>query len=320
MSRMMTYSDAAALLKEHDNFSIITHINPDGDTLGSACALCSVLRRMGKNAVLYPNSGVMKKFKPYVSGYMADEIPSADFVISVDTATEFRMSDGYNGHVDFEIDHHPTNSLYADNCIVEPTFAATAQAVMKLIDELTGDYTPGEATLLYLGLSTDTGCFRYNNTDADAYLAAAKLKNAGADTLTVNTNIFGKVTPSRMKLEGMIYSSATLHFDGLVTVAIVSREMLAESGATNDDLDDLSNVANRIEGSMMAVTIKQQDDGCRVSLRSAPGYSSVKVCSAFGGGGHEAASGCTIKASPEEAKRMLLERIKEVLDERNSAD
>lgn len=316
----MTYSEAAELLKANNNFAIITHIHPDGDTLGSACALCSVLRRMGKQAVVYPNSGTVKKFVPYVSGYMAQEAPDADFVISVDTATEFRMANGYNGHVDFCIDHHPTNSRYADFDIVEPGFAATAQAVLKLADELTGNVTPEEATLLYLALSTDTGCFRFNNTDSDAFMAAARLVEAGADTKTVNTNIFGKVSASRLKLEGMIFESLSIHFEGLVAVATVTDEMIKASGASEDDLDDLANIANRIEGSVMAVTVKQQDNGCRISVRSAPGYSSVKVCEAFGGGGHEAASGCTIQAAPEEAKRFLLERIKEVLDERNSSD
>ena len=170
-----------------------------------------------------------------------------------------------------------------------------------------------EATLLYIGLSTDTGCFRYANANAAAFRAAAEMLRYGADSQEVNERFFRKVSLARLKLESMIYGSLRFYRGGQIAVACVTREMLGKAGAREEDLDDLASLAGRAEGCELSLTIREQDDGTsKVSVRSSDKVSSCAICEVFGGGGHVRASGCTIYGDAEKAREMLLSVIDEV--------
>lgn len=309
----MNYKQCAKALLSHDNILIITHKNPDGDTVGSAAALCSFLRRLGKNAALYRNPQVSAKLMSYTAEFYAEEDFKAKYIVAVDTATEGLFPKGFDGKVDLCIDHHPTNSGYAKELLCGPDKASCAEVVFELAESLGIEPNAQEATLLYIALSTDCGSFQYHNTKADTLLAASKLVRLGADNATVNTVFFRKVSMARIKLESMIYSGMTFYRDGKIAVAIITQDMLRESGATEDDLDDLAGLAGRSERSMLNVTIREQTDGSsKVSVRSSREVSSSDICAVFGGGGHAMAAGCTIYGEPEKARDMLLNVIDEV--------
>ncbi len=309
----MNFKACAKALLSHDNILIITHKNPDGDTVGSAAALCSFLRRLGKKAALYRNPQVTEKLMGYTSQYFADEDFEAKYVVAVDTATEGLFPKGFDGKVDLCIDHHPTNSGYAKELLCGPEKASCAEVVFELADSLGIEPNAEEATLLYIALSTDCGSFQYHNTKADTLLAASKLVALGADNATVNTVFFRKVSMARIKLESMIYSSMTFHRDGKIAVAIITQEMLKNSGANEDDLDDLAGLAGRAEGTLLNITIREQEDSSsKVSVRSTKDVSSSDICAVFGGGGHDMAAGCTIFGEPEKAREMLLNVVDEV--------
>lgn len=310
---MMNYKQCAKTLLSHENILILTHKNPDGDTMASAAALCSALQRGGRTAYLYPNPQVKDKLRPFVEAYFAPAGYQYKYVVAVDIATEGLLPQGYEGMVNLCIDHHPTNSHYAAAELVKAEKSSCAEAVMELILNINTDITQEEATLLYIGLSTDTGCFQYANTNAATLRAGAELLRLGANNKLVNQVFFRKVSRARLLLESMIYANMDYYRDGRITVATVTLDMMKKAGATEDDCDDLAGLAGRAENSQVNITIKEQEDGnCKISVRSVPEVSSSDICAVFGGGGHAMAAGCSIMGNPEKAKELLLQVIDEV--------
>lgn len=309
----MNNNEFAKCLSGRDKFLILTHKNPDGDTVGSACALCSALRRKGKTAYLYPNRQISKKLMPYAEPLFAPEGYAPGCVLSVDIATEELFPLGFAGKAELCVDHHPTNSHFAKKELIKPERSACGEIVLDLIKTLCGKPDRDEATLLYIALTTDTGCFQYANVNARSFSAAAELVGYGADNRKVSLEFFRKVSDARIKLEGLIYSSMEYYRDGTLTVATVTNDMLKQAGADEDDCDDLAGLPGRAESSIVSVTIKELEDGkSKISVRSNPGVSSSDICAVFGGGGHELAAGCTISSPPDKAKEMLLAVIDEL--------
>lgn len=309
----MNYRECAKYLRERDRFRLLTHKNPDGDTLASAGALCLALRRLGKTAWLYPNTGLTRKMRLYVGKLIEPEGFEPECTVAVDIATSSLFAEGFSGKVQLCIDHHPTNAHYAENELIRDEKSACGEIVLELIKSLCGDVTADEATLLDIAVTTDTGCFQYANTDAHTFAAASELLRLGADHQAVCRDFFRKVSPARLRLEGMIYSDMGFYRDGKVVIALVTQEMLRRSGATQDDFDDLAGLSGRAEGSDINIIIRELDTGeSKVSVRSVPGVSSTAIAGAFGGGGHEMAAGCTLPVPPEKAREMLLAVIDEV--------
>lgn len=309
----MTAQECSQLLLSKNNILIITHTNPDGDTLCSAAALCSALRRAGKRANLFRNPAVTSKYMPHVEKYFAPKSFKPKYIVSVDVATEKMFADGFDGAIDLCIDHHPTNSHYAKKELVCPDKAACGEIVLAVIKEMCGGITQEEADLLYIAVTTDTGCFQYLNTNAATFRAAAELLEYGADNGMVNVKFFRKVSRARLKLEGMIYSNMGFYRDGKIAVAIITKEMLRQAGAGEEDCDDLAGLAGRAEGTSVNITIRERDNGSsKVSVRTGRDVSSSDICAVFGGGGHAMAAGCTIDCPPEKARDMLLAVIDEV--------
>ena len=309
----MTAQECSQLLLSKNNILIITHTNPDGDTLCSAAALCSALRRAGKRANLFRNPAVTTKYMPHVEKYFAPKSFKSKYIVSVDVATEKMFAEGFDGAIDLCIDHHPTNSHYAKKELVCPDKAACGEIVLAVIKELCGGITQEEADLLYIAVTTDTGCFQYLNTNAATFRAAAELLEYGADTGMVNVKFFRKASRARLKLEGMIYSTMGFYRDGKISVAIITNEMLRQAGAGEEDCDDLAGLAGRAEGASVNITIRERDNGSsKVSVRTGRDVSSSDICAVFGGGGHAMAAGCTIDCPPEKARDMLLAVIDEV--------
>lgn len=309
----MTAQECSQLLLSKNNILIITHINPDGDTLCSAAALCSALRRAGKRANLFRNPAVTTKYMPHVEKYFAPKSFKSKYIVSVDVATEKMFAEGFDGAIDLCIDHHPTNSHYAKKELVCPDKAACGEIVLAVIKEMCGGITQEEADLLYIAVTTDTGCFQYLNTNAATFRAAAELLEYGADTGMVNVKFFRKASRARLKLEGMIYSTMGFYRDGKISVAIITKEMLRQAGAGEEDCDDLAGLAGRAEGASVNITIRERDNGSsKVSVRTGRDVSSSDICAVFGGGGHAMAAGCTIDCPPEKARDMLLAVIDEV--------
>ncbi len=311
----MTLNEAAGWLGENDGYLILTHTRPDGDTLGSAAALCSALRRAGKRAFLYPNPEVTEKFLPFVSPFFADRGFQPEHTVSVDIASPGLFPAGFEGRVELAIDHHPSNSGFAAHTVLDASRAACGEIVLTLIGLLHGGPTREEADLLFIAVSTDTGCFQYANVTENTFLSAAALARAGADTAGLSRLFFRTFSRARLALEGAVYSRLRTFRGGEIVVNIVTLDMIRQTGVTENDMDDLAALAGKLEGHQVSLTIRENENGsCRVSLRSGRRVNVSDIAKLFGGGGHAMAAGCTVKAGPEEALALLLPPIEAALD------
>ncbi len=312
MSRMLTASECAAWLLESDDYLIISHRRPDGDTLGSGAALCSALRRAGKRAWCLDNPETINNHRPFVAPYLAGEGAKPVTPVTVDVASEGLFPEGVTGPIPLAIDHHPSNSRFAENLCLAAERSSCGELVLEIIKALCGGIDAEEAKLLYMAVSTDTGCFQYSNTNAATLRAAAELIDAGADNSELNIALFRTMSRARMALEGRMLTGMRYYKGGKVSVNIVTLAMLAECGADDNDCDDLAGLAGKAEGSEISLTLREVAEGeTKVSARSKPGWNVSEVCAVYGGGGHAMAAGVTLHCGPEEALELMLGAIDE---------
>ena len=309
---MLTVSETAALLRTFDNVLILTHIRPDGDTVGCAAALCAGLRALGKIAYLLPNSGLTVPTAPYFSPYTAPADFVPEKIVSTDIATVGLFPDNakpYVGRVDLAIDHHPSFEYFGKENIVRPEAAACGELLYDILASL-GPITPEMALPLYVAISTDTGCFAYNNTTAQTHAVAAALMRTGIDYKTVNKVFFRTKTRKRMQLEGAMLSTCEFFDRDRVAILSVPISMMERVNATETDAEDLSALGGQIEGVDCAVTMRElRPDVWKMSVRTGSRINATNVCQLLGGGGHAAAAGCTVEATWPEAKRRILDAI-----------
>ena len=309
----MTYLEAAEFLKLRDNFLILTHKRPDGDTIGSAVGLCELLRALGKTAWLLPCLDATALFTDYLEGHEAPEGFVPDTVVSVDVAGLGLLppnAEPYRARIDLAIDHHPSNEFFAKETCLEADKSACGEIVWKICDRL-GIMNPAIAVPLYVAVSTDTGCFVYGNTNPHTHRVAAALMEEDIPYQALNKKHFRTKSMSRMKLESIILREMHLYHDGAVAVAPISLTTLAEAGATTDDTEDIAAFVGQIEGVLHSATIRELKAGeCKISLRTNPNFlNATATCARLGGGGHIAASGCTVMGTMEEAEAAIVAAI-----------
>lgn len=312
----MELNEAAELLRQHDNILILTHRRPDGDTIGCAVGLCAALRGIAKTAHILPNEDATSLFAPYLAGYTAPEGFVPEFVVSVDIAghTLFtpRGAEWLRRGIDLAIDHHPSYEGFGVEHCVDADRAACGELVYELVCRL-GPVTAEIALPLYVAVSTDTGCFMYSNTTADSHRVAAALMETGIDYAGANKRHFRTKTLRRMKLESLLIEHMELFDGGTIAITAVSLADMARLGADERDAEDISAFLGQVEGVETAVTIRQmQPKECRLSVRTAKGFSATKVCAYLGGGGHAAAGGCTVMGTLDEARAAVMEAIRAV--------
>lgn len=183
MTKSLTRVETAAFLSDHDNYVILTHIRPDGDTLGSASALCLGLRSLGKTAHVLVNTGVGGRFCWMLEGLTVEEAGKDDTVISTDVASPGMLPDnaqGYLGRVRLRIDHHGSATSFSDLELVDPDSASCAEVVYDVLELMEAPRQAEVLDRIYVGLSTDTGCFRFANTTAHTFRVAAACAEGGA--------------------------------------------------------------------------------------------------------------------------------------------
>ncbi len=305
--------ECVSLLKEFDNYLILSHRNPDGDTLGSAFALKRALDLMGKKTMVRCVDEIHPKFS-----YLWENLDNADIefdkIIAVDVADKKLLGEDfeekYGDNIWLCIDHHMSNREYSKNLLLEDR-AAAAVVIYEVICELGVEITPEIANCIYTGLATDTGCFMFSNTTPTVHRIAAEVMEKGANYTLINRLMFETKSISYMKLEQMAVASIKTHFDGKCAIMTITREMFSESGASSSECDGIAGIPRKIEGVKIGVTIRERHDGSyKVSLRTIEPYDASKICGKFGGGGHNRAAGCEFNCSLEELEAQLLEVIK----------
>lgn len=306
-------NQCAQLLKDNDNILILTHAHPDGDTLGCGFALCRALMKLGKICAVINSDVIPKKYD-----YLFDDIAPIRFkpgyVVAVDVATPNLLGD-LNGqyHIDLCIDHHSTNTEYADNLLLEDTPAA-CEIMYDIIKALDVEIDSKMAGCLYTGLTTDTGCFRYASTTAKTYRAAADLIELGADNGTINRVMFETKTKTYARLERMALESMEFFENERVAVITVTQDMYKKTGSNEQETEALAPLTRQVEGVEIGITIREKTDGtCKASLRTFESVNAAELARFFGGGGHNQAAACRFDCGVDAAKAQLVEKCGELL-------
>lgn len=310
----MNIHETAELLKQFDNVLILTHVRPDGDTIGCAAALCRALRDMGKAAYLLYNDGITTTYEKYAAPYWAAEDFVPAHVVAVDIATVELFPDNakaYAQRVELCIDHHPSNTFYAENTCLDTTAAAACEIVYAIVKELT-PITPVIALALYVGISTDCGCFQYANTTPRTHRIAAELMEL-VDVAAVNHDLFRTKSRVRLQMESRMVAEMELYDENRVVVMQIPLSLREEFHATEADIEELSSLAAQVEGTDCGITLRELKSGViKISLRTGPRVDACAACRKLGGGGHKAASGATVEGTMEDVKAKILQAVKEV--------
>lgn len=305
--------ECARLLAEQDDILILTHAHPDGDTLGSGFALCRALLKMGKFCSVVNEAEIPAKYN-----FLYEDIAQTNFkpkfVVAVDVATPNllgALQDKY--HIDLCIDHHITNTQYADYLLLEDVPAA-CQTMYYVIKELGVEIDERMANNLYTGLSTDTGCFRYASTTAQSYRVAADLIDLGADNGKINRAMFETKTKSYIQLEQLALESMKFYDDDRIAIITVTQDMYARTGSNEQETEALAPLTRQIEGVEIGVIIKEKPDGfCKASIRTFDTVNAAQLAKMFGGGGHSQAAACRFDCDVEEARSRIVEKGSELL-------
>lgn len=307
------FSEAVSDIRNADNILILTHANPDGDTLGSGFALLRALRKMGKRARLINNDKIPQKYSYLYKDIEEDEFEE-EFIISVDTAEKKLLGDGikekYGDRVNLSLDHHESSRFFAQKTYCEPDSASACEVIYLVIKALGVNVDSDIADCIYTGISTDTGCFKYSSVTPRTHIIAAELIALGAGHSKINEKMFDTKTAGSIKLEKMCYESLEYFAQGKVAVITVSKAMLSECGLDKSALDAIKPITRQIEGVSIGITLKEEDNGnMGVSVRTDEKYDAAAICAHFGGGGHIRAAGCELKCSAEEAKKKVTDYI-----------
>ena len=315
MTKNLTRAEAAGFLLSHDRFAILTHRLPDGDTVGSAAALCRGLRMLGKTAYILepPESAGYCDF--LLAGLTEEAVNPGDILVAVDVAEKHMLPKAFADladHIALRIDHHAAGAAYAAEELVDGESASCAELVWDVLAilGLTMDQKIAEAG--YGGISTDTGCFRFANTTTHTFRTAAICTQAGADIATMNRCLFETNSLAKLRLQSWMTDHLELFGNGELALVAIPRAVEELLGVNEADLGNISNFARSIEGVCMAATLRQTKDGrTKISVRGIPGYDAAAVCARFGGGGHKGAAGATTSLPLEEAAKAVKEAMLE---------
>ncbi len=302
--------EAAEFLKTHDDYLILMHASPDGDTLGSGFALCGILQRMGKRA-----RAVCPDPIPHRFDYMYRAVKQQDFepqtIVCVDVADTKLLGDmkEVGDRAALCIDHHISNTEYAERLYLHAEYAAAAECVYDVICALGEEIDTEIANCIYTGVATDTGCFRFSNTTPQSHMIAAVMIKCGAEITPINYAMFDMKSQGRIKLEQEVLKNIRYYADGHIALITVTLDMLAKiTDIDSDDVGALSAIPRQIEGVDIGICLKEKKAGVyKASLRSSERINVSDICVGFGGGGHARAAGCSFTSSIEDAEKALVD-------------
>ena len=313
MVTTMTRNECAAFLAHHDRFCILTHTRPDGDTVGSASALCVGLRQLGKTAYLLENEEISPFLNQCVLGMTKATVDVGDILVSVDVASPGMLQKNAAVLTDImlRIDHHASATSFTELELVDPSAAACGEIVYDVLMAMGAEMTKDIAWRLYIALSTDTGCFRYANTTASTYRVAAACAETGADLYPITQELFDTTSISELKLQNWMVDHARFLCDGKAAVCAIPKAM--EETVSKEDLEGISGFLRSIEGVKISATIRETETGSKMSVRAVPGFDATLVCRKFGGGGHKGAAGAGLNLPLEEAVEVVAAALEEVV-------
>lgn len=318
---LLSIKGVCRFLKTHDDFCILSHTSPDGDTLGCAAALCMGLRRAGKKCFVMCSDEIPEKYSYFFDSELLEPIEYKT-VIAVDIATEKllgNLEEQFAGKVDLCIDHHISNTRYAKKLYLDSGAAAACESVYDIIKAMKWRMTDRQAAALYTGISTDTGSFKYSSVTAKTHKIAAELYGYNIKAHQIAKEMFDTKSKQFLQLERMILDSSEFYFDDKCFVLAVTSDMLKATGCSESELESIASLSRCVKGVIAGVTIKQREDNVfKISLRTYDPLDASRICMSLGGGGHRAAAGCTLEGTLSEVREKVLGAIKSALEEENA--
>jgi phosphoesterase RecJ-like protein len=317
----MDYFELNNIIKSSKNILIISHVNPDGDTLGSMCGLYSAILKNFKKkcemlaiskipeVYLYlPNINKVKQLEDM------DKSREYDLVINVDVASIDRVCDAQilfdKAKFRVNIDHHKTNKGYADLNIINPDASSTGEVLFNTFSQIGWEINSDTAICLYTAILTDTGSFRFDNTKPKTFESASKLVEFGANPCEIYKKVYESDSKTLVMFQAHCISKAKFLDNEKIAYTTVYRKDMEKFSATEECMEGLTEKLRAIVTTRIAFVAKEmKSGGTKISMRSKLA-DVAQICEVFGGGGHKFAAGCTIKAPVEEAAKWILEEIK----------
>ena len=316
-----SFKDTVKFLKKHNNYVILTHASPDGDTLGAGYALYYGLKQLGKLAEVICPEVIPSKY-----GYLLCETDHINrenaVVVAVDVADKRllgALEQEFGELVDLCIDHHVSNVRYAKALYLDADASATCEIIYELLCALKVKFNDTIAKALYTGISTDTGCFKYSCVTARTHIIAAKLYDYNIEADVINKIMFDTKSKKLLTLERMVLDTAEYHFDDRCMLITITADMQNQTGCSGTDLEGLTSISRCVEGVLAGVTIKQTGDNTyKASLRTYAPLNASQICKTLGGGGHKNAAGASLCGDLDEVKSKILSAIKQHMEEINA--
>jgi len=322
------YEQAQDWLRASQDILVVTHEHADGDAVGSILGVTTCMRDLGINATPYLTEPLPDDFDPFLQpellvGDALSDVQRFGAVLCLDSATAARV--GLPGDLAIEdinlpianIDHHADNPGYGDVSLIDAASAATAEILARLFKEHRFPVSSTTATMLLLGLITDTGGFRFPNTKPESLRLAAWLQEQGADHNAVVQRMYFNQPLGRLRLQARIIEDMHFAFDNRLAYFFLTAELLESCGVGSNDMEDLVDVARAIRGVELICRLQQTPAGVRYSIRSEdPAFPAIQIARRLGGGGHTMAAGALLEGGAlEEAEALLLKYAGEMLND-----
>jgi len=310
LKKLKSWQKAFELINDNKKFLIVSHKNPDGDSIGSEIALALALIKLNKKVYIYNSDPPPKRYSKFSKASLIQTEKknfTEDVTIFVDCAEIGRIGK-IKDNIDFSkpsinIDHHIGNTKFGTVNLIKPDHSSTAEIIYQLIKkEIPMDKEI--ATYLYIGILTDTGAFRYPNTTSHSLRVASELVAYGVMASQVSEFIWFTDPEARIKLLGDVLRTMNLY--DKISIMAVTKEMLEKHGAKEEDTEEFIDYGLAIKGIETAAIIKERENGIlKVSLRSKNSIPVQELAAKYGGGGHRTASGFAVKKNVEEFKKEL---------------
>lgn len=316
-----TFEEIAKVIAKKKKILIYPHVNMDGDALGSAVALCKALRTMGKNCHVLIEDDVPSNLRFLDRDYTTFDqnvIKRPDLSICLDCGDAGRFAKRKakfdSAPTSICIDHHATTKAYCDYNYVDSKSAATGELIYDLLHALDVDIDQEIGEALFAAIATDTGNFQYSNTTKRSHEIVADLYDAGIDSNKVSVELYENMRMEKILLKNKAMGTISTICEGKGIIAYVTQDMLKETGASSDETEGIVQELRSIGSVEIAALLKEMDDGrVKVSLRSKRHIDVTEITSAFGGGGHIRAAGCTLSCSLSEAFDQIKEKMADSL-------
>lgn len=312
----MTLDNILEEIKKANKIVIITHENPDGDAIGSSLAMKLALKQLGKEAdLIIPEFPKEFEFLPGAKEIKKESsIKKYDLAIALDCAT-VKLLNGWseyfdNAKVKAVIDHHSSNSMFADYNYVDQDAPACAQLLLVVFSYFGLEVTKEIGTCILAGMITDTGGFRYDGVTAETFRFVSELCEKGIKVSKIYQQVFASKTKAKFELHRIALNRLEFLEDGKVTLTYITKQDEESVDAKNGDYDGIVENGRDVEGVEVSIFLRETDKGIKVSLRSKNYVNVSEAATMFGGGGHIRAAGCTIQGNIEQAKSQILNRVK----------